>query len=207
MFLRDSGFVQPYIRAGLRKNAQPLNFTLASNMNILEADYGIGPLIDVEEAIKVGIAKLFERNKLEPWFDGLWMNEYGEVLFGSLLVACQAYCLGCVSDINSIRKDFGLGSLSKTDAYRDCRLSKKGYSAVELINAGANCFKHRDEWGDVWPVNLTTNTLGAFSITQGTEFPLNEIQEIIESEFGYNKISNLVSDWREELIHKAKIMP
>ncbi|WP_143144798.1 hypothetical protein, partial [Moritella viscosa] len=63
-------------------------------VNILEADYGIGPLIDVEDTILAGIEKLFERNRQEPGFDGLWMNEYGEVLFGSLLVSVQAYCVG-----------------------------------------------------------------------------------------------------------------
>lgn len=174
-------------------------------MNILEVDYGIGPLIDVEEAINASIAKLYERNKQKPWFDGLWMNEYGEVLFGSLLVASQAYCVGCVSDINSIRKDFGLSSLSKINAYQDYHLSKNGHSAVELINAGANCFKHRDEWGDVWPSNLTTKTLSAFSITQEVEFPLNEILEIVETDFGYKKVTDLVADWRKELVVKAKI--
>ena len=53
-------------------------------MNIFEADYGLGPLIDIENSILDGIAKLFDRNREEPCFDGLWLNEYGEVLFGAL---------------------------------------------------------------------------------------------------------------------------
>ena len=82
-------------------------------MNIYEADYGIGPLMDVEDTINKGIEKLFERNQQEPGFDGLWMNEYGEVLYGSLLVAAQAYLIGSLRDINEIRKSLGNMRLSR----------------------------------------------------------------------------------------------
>jgi hypothetical protein len=173
-------------------------------MNVLEADYGIGPLRDVEESIQQGIAKLFERNKQEPWFDGLWMNEYGEVLLGALYVACQAYCLGAVSDINQIRQDAGLGPLSKIDAYHRHETSRDSYSAIELLNAASNCFKHRDEWSSEWPQNLTTKTLAAFSITSASEFPINQVHEIIHGEWGYQSVCELVSEWRKGLIVEAK---
>lgn len=117
---------------------------------------------------------LFRRNKEHPWFDGLWMNEYGEVLNGALLVAAQAYCVGALTDANTIREDNGLNPLDKLGAYRTHSLVRDGYSAVEFVNAAANCFKHRDEWGDNWPENTTTRTLAAFSITSGSEFPLNQ---------------------------------
>ena len=174
-------------------------------MNILEADYGIGPLIDIEGVINANIEKLSERNKQKPWFDGYWMNDYGEVLFGTLLVTTQAYCVGCVSDINSIRKDFELSPLKKFEAYKDCHLSHNGVSAIELINEGANLFKHRDEWGDSWRSNFTTETLNAFSITKEVMYPINRIMEILEVDFGQKKLSKLVSNWREELIVKSKI--
>lgn len=172
-------------------------------MNILETDYGIGPLIDVEDAINAGIEKLFVRNKQEPWFDGLWMNEYGEMLFGSLLVVSQAYCIACVADINKIRESLELVKLSKKDAYNDHHLFNQGFSLIELLNSAANCFKHRDEWKYNWPNNYTTKTLYAFSITAQTEFPINKVQQLIESDYGYKKITHLVSEWREGLIIKA----
>jgi hypothetical protein len=173
-------------------------------MHMLEADYGLGPLIDVEDAINAGIEKLFLRNKQEPWFDGLWMNEYGEMLFGSLLVVCQAYCVACVTDVNEIRESLGLVKLSKKDAYKDHHSSNQNFSLIELLNSAANCFKHRDEWINGWPNNYTTKTLHAFSITADTEFPINEIQQLIESDYGYKNMSCLVSEWRKELIVKAK---
>ncbi len=172
--------------------------------HILEADYGIGPLNDVEDVIRSGFDKLFERNKVQPWFDGLWMNEYGEALVGALLVACQAYCVGCVSDINEIRKHNELKPLGKIDAYRAHGVSSNGVSAIELLNAGANCFKHRDEWGSNWPNNLTTRTLKAYSISAEVEFPLNAVLDIIDRELGYSRFCDLVSEWREALIDGTK---
>lgn len=173
-------------------------------MNIFEADYGLGPLKDVEEVIRVGFDNLFERNKKEPWFDGYWMNEYGEVLFGTLLVACQAYCLQALSDINEVRGSLGLDALSKLDAYKMHHGSKRKHSAIELINSAANCFKHRDEWAEIWPDNITTKTLAYYSITSDCEYPLNEAREVIETELGYDRLYSLVSEWRKELISNSK---
>jgi len=170
-------------------------------MNILEADYGIGPLIDVENTILAGIEKLFERNKQEPGFDGLWMNEYGEVLFGSLLVTAQAYCVGATLDINEVRKSLGLTQLTKQDAYKNHHVIVQNFSLIELVNSAANYFKHRDEWNDVWPDNYTTKVLVAFSITG--EFPINDVQQLIVTDYGYKNVSSLVSEWREQLIKKA----
>ena len=171
-------------------------------MNIYEADYGIGPLMDVEDTINKGIEKLFERNRQEPGFDGLWMNEYGEVLYGSLLVAAQAYFIGSLRDINEIRKNLGLGTLTKEAAYKVHIVTAQNYSLIELVNSAANYFKHRDEWGDDWPENYTTKVLEAFSITG--EFPINDVQQLIEADYGYSKITNLVSEWRKQLIVIAK---
>lgn len=171
-------------------------------MNILEVDYGLGPLIDVEETIQAGIAKLFERNCTEPWFDGLWMNEYGEVLYGSLIVSAQAYCIGSLRDINEIRVSLGLNKLTKESAYKNQRVKVQGYSLIELVNCTANYFKHRDEWSDPWPENYTTRVLTAFSMDG--EFLINELQELIESEFSYKTLSDLVSEWRNDLITQAR---
>jgi len=171
-------------------------------VNIYEADYGIGPLIDVEDTINQGIEKLFERNRQEPWFDGLWMNEYGEALYGSLLVAAQAYCIGSLRDINEIRESLGLSSLTKQAAYKVHNITEQSYSLMELVNSAANYFKHRDEWDEDWPENYTTKVLEAFSVTG--EFPINDVQQLIEADYGYTKITNLVAEWREQLIFIAK---
>lgn len=171
-------------------------------MNIFEADYSIGPLIDVENTILAGIEKLFERNRSEPGFNGLWMNEYGEVLYGSLLVSAQAYCIGSLHDVNEIRGSLGLRKLTKEKAYKCHCVTVSNYSLIELVNSAANYFKHRDEWSDSWPNNYTTKVLTAF--TMNCDFPINEVQQLIETKYGYKKISNLVSEWRSALINQAK---
>lgn len=171
-------------------------------MNIFEADYGISHLIDVEDAILAGLEKLFERGRSEPWFDGLWMNEYGEALHGALLVSTQAYCIGSLRNINEIRVNLGLRKLTKEKAYKCHSVTVQNYSLIELVNSAANYFKHRDEWSDSWPDNYTTQVLTAFAMN--CEFPINEVQQLIVTEYGYKKISNLVSEWRGELINQAK---
>ena len=172
--------------------------------NILEADYGLGPLRDVEAVIKAGVQAVFRRNKEQPWFDGLWMNEYGEVLHGALLVAAQAYCVGAVVDVNEISEGKGLEAVNKIAAYHAHSIVRNERSVVELVNAAANCFKHRDEWGDNWPDNETTRALIAYSITADTEFPVNEAIVIITTELGYPRLSDLLSEWRGGLILKSK---
>jgi len=172
--------------------------------NILEADYGIGPLRDVEHLINAGVRKLLERKKMEPWFDGLWMNEYGEVLSGALLVAAQAYCVGAVVEINEVRKGMRLKPLGKIEAYRQYRTARDGYSAIELVNAAANCFKHRDEWNTDWPDNSTTRTRAAFSITPATQFSLNQVLGVIYGDLKCPMLCDLLSEWRHGLLAQAK---
>ncbi|TMX33841.1 hypothetical protein DA096_08710 [Vibrio rotiferianus] len=171
-------------------------------MNIFEADFGLGPLVDVEDTILAGVGKLCERNRHDPGFDGLWMNEYGEILYGSLLVSAQAYCIGSLRDINKVRCGLGLSELTKEKAYKVHRVTVNNYSLIELVNSAANYFKHRDEWISPWPENYTTKVLTAFSMD--CEFPINEVQQLIEAEYGYTRISNLVSEWRNDLIDQAK---
>ncbi|KZX68608.1 hypothetical protein A3712_13235 [Vibrio sp. HI00D65] len=173
-----------------------------SCMNILELDYGLGPLVDVEETIQIGIDKLLDRNRTEPWFDGLWVSEYSEVLYGSLLVSAQAYCLGSLRDINEIRTSLGLNKITKDKAYRSHRIKVQGYSLIELINSAANYFKHRDEWTYIWPDNYTTRVLTAFSMD--CEFLINHVKTLIESEYAYKTLSNLASEWRNDLIEQTK---
>lgn len=173
-------------------------------VNLLEADYGLGPLRDVEAAITAGVRALYRRNKEQAWFDGLWINEYGEVLHGALLVAAQTYCVGAVVDINEIRRSEGLAAVNKMAAYHAYSIVRNERSVVELVNAAANCFKHRDEWGDSWPDNETTRTLTAYSIAPDTEFPVNHAILIITTELGYPRLSDLLAEWRGGMILKLK---
>ncbi|EGR2288585.1 hypothetical protein D0815_24345 [Vibrio parahaemolyticus] len=171
-------------------------------MNISEVDFGIGPLQDVEDAIYIGIRKLVERNRANPGFDGLWMKEYSEVLYGSLFVSAQAYCIGSLRDINDVRKNLESIELKKEHAYKAHHIVSETYSLIELVNSTANYFKHKDEWKDLWPSNYTTQVLEAFAMDR--EFPINEVHDLICENHGYGCISKLVSEWRENLMASAK---
>jgi hypothetical protein len=170
----------------------------------LDCDYRISCFRDVEAAISGGITSLFARNQEQPWFDGLFVAEYSEVLFGALLTASQAYCVGSIADINEYREEQGLPALGKIAAYHKFSLKRGDYSEIEFVNAAANCFKHRDEWGEAWPDNLTVKTLAAYSITKECEFPLNDAFSIIRDELGVDHLADLLSDWREGLLAESK---
>ncbi|MEZ9893524.1 hypothetical protein AB4356_14240 [Vibrio lentus] len=170
-------------------------------MTIFEVDYGLGPLKDVENALLSGITTLSERHRRTPGFDGLWMNEYGSVLYGALFVAAQAYCIGSLRDINDLRASLGLSKLTKNSAYSDHHITSNECSLIELVNSAANYFKHREEWNEPWPRNYTTGVLEAFSMD--CDFPINEVYELIEVTHEYGRLSNLLSEWRENLINKA----
>ncbi|WP_218587127.1 hypothetical protein, partial [Moritella viscosa] len=102
-------------------------------------------------------------------------------------------------DINQIRKSLGLAKLTKEEAYKIHHVSVQNYSLIELVNSAANYFKHKNEWINSWPDNYTTKVLTAFSMTG--EFPINQVQQLIEVDYGYKKISNLISEWREHLVN------
>jgi len=172
-------------------------------MHILECDFRLGPLQDLEVAINAGVNKLYVRNKDNPWFDGLFIIEYGDILYGALLVAAQAYLVGVVSDLNEVRMSKGRRKLDKISIYRAHEVTNNGYSIIELINSGANYFKHREEWGERWPSNLTTQTLTAYSITPTSDSPLSEICEIIIDQVEFESLSVLLSQWRKSFLARV----
>jgi hypothetical protein len=172
--------------------------------HVLDCDYRLSYLRDVESAISAGLQNLFARNKEQPWFDGLFTAEYSEVLYGALLTASQAYCVGTVADINEYREEKGIPVLRKIAAYHKFSVVRGDFSTIEFVNAAANCFKHRDEWDEARPDNLTAKTLAAYSVTEECEFPLNEVYSAVRSELGFECLADLLSDWREGLLAESK---
>jgi hypothetical protein len=79
-----------------------------------------------------------------------------EYLLGTAFVLCQAYITGVISTIVSLHRfaeskneSFKTTTNAKKDILRyGC--SENELSSVEVIDAFANYFKHRDEWGPNW---------------------------------------------------------
>lgn len=143
-------------------------------MHVREIDYRSTHLRTLCTVSTNAISELVDFSK-NGVMDGLTVMEYIEYFLGAVFVACQAYAVGTVSDINQIQKT----NYRKIDLYKHQKNSNQEHTLVELINALANFFKHNEEWTN-WPENETTKVLRYFSINEDTELPLNfGLQSII----------------------------
>lgn len=135
-------------------------------------------------------------------FDELTAMEYASYFQGAILVACQAYAVGVVSDINKIREAQGMSPLKKHILYNCMESISIKYSYVELINALANYFKHNEEW-KLWPINSTTKILKYYGIYESTEFPMNfGIMQIIGESNDLRILCEVLETWKACEIRK-----
>lgn len=129
--------------------------------------------------------------------DGITAMEYSEYFYGAVLVACQAYAVGTVSDVNEIQES----NCKKLDLYEYTESDLHEHTQVELINALANFFKHNEEW-ILWPNNRTAKTLRYYGIDEKTEFPLNKGVEIILDGSGdLRSLCTVLEDWRFSILN------
>lgn len=165
-------------------------------MHFKEADYRSTPLRILCTTVTNAINELIAFVKAGV-LDGITAKEYAEYFYGPVLVACQAYTLGTVSDVNDIKKS----SHKKLELYKNKESEYQQYSSVELINALANYFKHNEEW-DNWPINITTKTLRSYGITENTEFPLGFGIDILTGESqDLRMLCSILENWRFSLLN------
>ncbi|RLA42133.1 MAG: hypothetical protein DRR42_23880 [Gammaproteobacteria bacterium] len=172
-------------------------------MHYKETDYRSMPLRVLCTSTENAIRELVSFTKEPTFLDGITAIEYGEYLYGAVFVACQAYAIGVVSDINDI---MGLGAtdkLSKLNLYKQGSASINGTTQIEFINALANYFKHNEEWSS-WPENETTKALKNFGLTEHTEFPLKSGAEILTgNDSELRLVCEILENWRFWLVEKS----
>ena len=88
------------------------------------------PLRSLCMAATNAINELFKFSK-PGMFDGITAMEYASYFHGAVLVACQAYVVGTVSDINNIRKSQNKEALKKHILYKTMESSALKSSYVE----------------------------------------------------------------------------
>jgi len=165
-------------------------------MHYKEMDYRSAPLRTLCTISTNAVDELIELSK-QGLMDGLTAMEYAEYIHGALLVACQAYAVSTVSDLNEILES----NHKKVDLYKYKETNLKDYTFIELINSLANYFKHNEEWKS-WPINLTTKTLRYYGINENTEFPLHTgIQIIIGESRDFRGLCEALEDWRFGLLN------
>ena len=165
-------------------------------MHMREMDFRSNPLRVLCTASTNAISELIDFCK-EGIMDGITAKEYAEYFHGAVLVACQAYAVGTVSDINEIQGS----NDKKIDLYKYKVAQGQEYTFVELINSLANLFKHNEEWL-AWPTNETTKVLQYYGINEATEFPLHDgVQIIIGESADLRGLCRVLEDWRFSLLN------
>ncbi|MFC1684750.1 hypothetical protein ACFL0R_04680 [Pseudomonadota bacterium] len=173
-------------------------------MHLNEIDFRSTPLRTLCTTATNAIDELVEYSKA-GMFDGFTALEYASYLQGAVLVACQAYSVGTVSDINKIRGSSNEEPLEKLVLYKAKESPEIEYTYVELINSLANYFKHNEEWSS-WPRNRTTRILEYHGIVESTEFPMNTgIAKIIGESGDLRGLCEVLEVWREGVVQKYAV--
>jgi len=133
------------------------------------------------------------------WFDGLFILEHAEELVGVAFVAAQVYLSGTVSDLSKVAGQ----ELHKSDLLHrgDVVDVFPSVCKVEILDAGANYWKHHEEWED-WKPNRwnrrTIEILAKVKVDRETEFPCHTIATLLGGD-DYTDLDWLmetVSVWR-----------
>lgn len=165
-------------------------------MHMREMDFRSTPLRTLCTVSTNAISELIDFCKAGV-MDGITAMEYAEYFHGAVLVACQAYAAGTVSDINEIEGS----NEKKIDLYKYKVVIGQEYTYVELINSLANYFKHNEEWSS-WPNNETTKVLRHYGINEDTEFPLHAgVTTIIGESADLRGLCEVLEDWRLSLLN------
>lgn len=176
-------------------------------MHTSEIDFRFDWVATTIHALESGFANIREKEDAELWFDGIWQLEHADNILGIAFVAAQAYILGTVEDVNTIREDAGKKRMDKIDYYSDVpELLSSEASQILLINSIANYYKHHDEW-DKWPTNFTGKTLAQVGIVESTEFPCYVAATKLWNENELENLENLlmiISKWREYILSKYR---
>lgn len=174
-------------------------------MHYLNSDFRSTPLRTLCTSSSNAIDELMRFSNNSLLLDELTALEYAEYIYGAVLVACQAYAVGTVSDVNTIRESLGKEKVQKFDLYKYSVSSKTEPTDVEFINALANYFKHHEEWPQwpQWPNNETVKTLRKFGITEKTEFPLKVGSEKLMSYYpDLRGLCQLLETWRMQVFQQ-----
>jgi len=99
-------------------------------------DFDLGFLRDLVQLLDRQLDQLEQEAAALPDPDGFGVLESADYLVGLGLVACQGY----------LAATYGFLHIDKQKALKRGPMHRSGYTIAELVNHGANFWKHRDEW-------------------------------------------------------------
>ena len=109
-------------------------FLVSSGRTVLDFDLEV--LRDLVQLLDRRLEQLDEEVAILPDPDGSGIFDSADYLVGLGLVACQGY----------LAATYGFLRIGKQEALKKGPMHRSGYTIAELVNHGANFWKHRDEW-------------------------------------------------------------
>ncbi|MFH6948225.1 hypothetical protein ACHRV6_07045 [Flavobacterium sp. FlaQc-51] len=165
-------------------------------MHYLQFDYREKSLDMVINGLKEAVDKLHDFNKKNPWYDGLFLLEDSEHIFGLAFVAFQNYINASIKDLTEQG-----GKELQLRYYRHGEiLSPFSYTRIELIICLANYIKHKeDDSGEFH--RHTKNVLEHFNLNTDKQCDITESAvfrglDLLDENWDLNAIKNAVLAWR-----------
>ncbi|WP_428330325.1 hypothetical protein [Mucilaginibacter sp.] len=157
-------------------------------------DYRFKSLFMIIDGLSKSISEL-EKNVADiHWYDGDWLMEETETIYGLAFIAMQNYINGSISDIDGTTKN-------KNIFYKkDNPIEDYTGTTIELITALANYTKHKDEGV---PHSGTLSILESFNLRYDViyldEAAVFQGLTILNKDYDLFKIMDYVVKWRESL--------
>jgi hypothetical protein len=164
-------------------------------------DYNLELLREVLETLDNGLVRLdrMAEQGADPDEEGL--VEPREHLLGVGLAACQRYLASTAAFVH----------LPKTEALQYGPRHRSGETLVALVNAGANFWKHADEWAMPRHTSLQALTLGTLSVlgVDHAEAPLDAVFRSLCLDPSPKLVALLphLEAWRDELPRNVSLTP
>ncbi|KGO94731.1 hypothetical protein [Flavobacterium subsaxonicum] len=170
--------------------------------NYLIIDYRFESLSHIINGLKKSIENLELKLNTLDWYDGLWLREESEPVYGLAFIAFQNYINSTIKDITGFTKD-------KTNFYKiNGNINGFKNSQIELIIGLANYIKHKDDDG-LFHVG-TKSLLKNFNLNSNKDNDIDNSAifgglSILDDKWNLDKILTIVILWRKQLydIHSS----
>lgn len=169
--------------------------------DLREIDYRIHSLYPIIDGLNASINELTIKYHEIDWYDGIWLKEESEPIYGLAFIAFQNYVNGTIKDV--------AGTSANKQSYYRLEPSFENYSRskVELIIGLANYCKHKDDDGPLFPG--THELLESFDLATSKDAdiihssPIFEGLTLLNDSWDLFEIINIIKDWRANLLKVA----
>ncbi len=163
--------------------------------SFLRNDFRIESLNEIITGLESSINSLKKRTEEESWYDGIWLLEETEPIYGLVFIAFQNY-------INGSIKDFSEKTIDKTVYYKiESNVNGFSKTKIELIIGLANYIKHKDEQE---LHKGTREILESFGMNLSIDIEVEKSPiylglSILDEKWNLFAIRDSVKNWREKL--------